>query len=95
VALLEQLKVGDRRALGTKNADNTEMDAEEAVSGTFRNLAGTIVTVDTAANTHFKRLHQQAECCGKVTQDAQPRKLPPEFAQRIATRPKGAASGFR
>ena len=94
VAPLEQLKVGDQlRARGTKNADNTEMDAEEAVSGTFRNLAGTIVTVDTAANTlTLKDSISKQNVVVKVTQDAQLRKLPPEFAQRIATRLKGAAA---
>jgi co-chaperonin GroES (HSP10) len=97
VAPLEQIKVGDQlRARGTKNADNTEMDAEEAVSGTFRNLAGTIVTVDTAANTlTLKDSLSKQNIVVRVTQDAQLRKLPPEFAQRIATRLKGgAASGI-
>ena len=94
VAPLEQIKVGDQlRARGTKNADNTEIDAEEAVSGTFRNLAGTIVAVDTAANTlTLKDSISKQSVVVKVTQGAQLRKLPPEFAQRIATRLKGAAA---
>jgi len=94
VAPLEQIKVGDQlRARGTKNADNTEIDAEEAVSGTFRNLAGTIVAVDTAANTlTLKDSISKQNVVVKVTEDAQLRKLPPEFAQRIATRLKGAAA---
>jgi co-chaperonin GroES (HSP10) len=94
VAPLEQIKVGDQlRARGTKNADNTEIDAEEAVSGTFRNLAGPIVAVDTAANSlTLKDSLSKQNVVVKVTQDAQLRKLPPEFAQRIATRLKGEAA---
>ncbi|HEV8293466.1 MAG TPA: hypothetical protein VGP94_16125, partial [Tepidisphaeraceae bacterium] len=94
VAPLDQIKVGDQlRARGTKNADNTEIDAEEAVSGTFRNLAGTIVAVDTAANTlTLKDSISKQNIVVKVTEDAQLRKLPPEFAQRIATRLKGEAA---
>ena len=94
VAPLEEVKVGDQlRARGTKNADNTEIDAEEAVSGTFRNLAGTIVAVDIAANTlTLKDSISKQNVVVKVTQDAQLRKLPPEFAQRIAARLKGAAA---
>lgn len=94
VAPLDQIKVGDQlRARGTKNADNTEIDADEVVSGTFRNLAGTIVAVDAAASTlTLKDSISKQNVVVKVTEDAQLRKLPPEFAQRIATRLKGAAA---
>jgi len=94
VAPLDQIKVGDQlRARGTKNADNTEIDADEVVSGTFRNLAGTIVAVDTAASTlTLKDSISKQNVVVKATEDAQLRKLPPEFAQRIATRLKGAAA---
>ena len=91
VAPLDQIKVGDQlRARGTKNADATELAAEEVVSGTFRNLAGQITAVDPAANTLTLRdaLSKQTVVV-RVTGDAQLRKLPPEFAQRIAMRLKG------
>jgi co-chaperonin GroES (HSP10) len=91
VAPLDQIKVGDQlRARGTKNADATELAAEEVVSGTFRNLAGQITAVDPAANTLTLKdaLSKQAVVV-RVTGDAQLRKLPPEFAQRIAMRLKG------
>jgi co-chaperonin GroES (HSP10) len=97
VAPLEQIKAGDQlRARGTKIADGTELDAEEAVSGSFRNLAGQIVTVDPAANTlTLKDSISKQSVVVKVTPDAQLRRLPPEFAQRIAMRLKGAvASGI-
>jgi len=95
VAPLDQIKPGDQlRARGTKNTDGTEIAADEVVSGTFRNLSGTITTVDTAANTlTLKDLISKQSVVVKVTGDTQLRKLPPEFAQRIAIRLKAAAAG--
>ena len=97
VAPIDQIKVGDQlRARGAKNGDGTELDAEEVVSGTFRNLAGSIVAVDPVANTlTLKDSISKQTVVVRVTDDAQLRKLPAEFAQRIATRLKGeAASGI-
>jgi hypothetical protein len=95
VAPLDQIRPGDQlRARGSKNADGTEIAADEVVSGTFRNLSGTITTVDTAANTLTLRdLISKQSVVVKVTGDTQLRKLPPEFAQRIAMRLKAAAAG--
>jgi hypothetical protein len=95
MAPLDQIKTGDQlRARGTKNEDGTSLDAEEIVSGTFRNLAGQIVGVDTTANTlTLKDSISKQTVAVRVTQDAQLRKLPPEFAQRIAARLKSAAAG--
>jgi hypothetical protein len=92
IAPLGQIRMGDQlRARGTKSADGTELAAEEVVSGTFRNLAGQIVAVDPAANTlTLKDSISKQSVVVKVTGDAQLRKLPPEFAQRIAMRLKGA-----
>ncbi len=94
VAPIDQIKVGDQlRARGRKNEDGTTLDAEEVVSGSFRNLAGAIVSVDTAANTlTLKDSISKQTVVVRVTSDAQLRKLPAEFAQRIATRLKGAAA---
>jgi co-chaperonin GroES (HSP10) len=94
VALIDQIKVGDQlRARGAKNDDGTTLEAEEVVSGTFRNLAGPITAVDSAANTlTLKDSISKQTVVVRVTPDAQLRKLPPEFAQRIATRLKGAAA---
>ncbi len=94
VAPIDQIKVGDQlRARGTKNDDGTALDAEEVVSGSFRNLAGAIVAVDAAANTlTLKDSISKQTVVVRVTPDAQLRKLPAEFAQRIAMRLKGAAA---
>lgn len=95
VAPIHQVKAGDQlRARGAKNADSTEIAADEVVSGTFRNLAGTITVVDPNANTlTLKDVLSKQSVVVKVTGDTQLRKLPSEFAQRIAMRLKAAAAG--
>lgn len=91
VAPLDQIRVGDQlRARGTKNGDGTELEAQEVVSGTFRNLAGQVAAIDSAANTlTLKDAISKQTVVVRVTGDAQLRKIPPEFAQRIAMRLKG------
>jgi len=94
IAPLDQVKAGDQlRARGTKNEDGTELTADEVVSGTFRNLAGTVTQVDPAASTlTLKDVLSKQSVIVKVTNEAQLRKLPAEFAQRIAMRLRGAAA---
>lgn len=94
VAPIDQIKVGDQlRARGTKNEDGSELTADEIVSGTFRNLAGMITAVDSGANTlTLKDVLSKQSVVVKITPDAQLRKLPAEFAQRIAMRLKGGAA---
>jgi hypothetical protein len=61
------------------------------VSGSFRNIAGTIVSVDATAGTvTVNDLATKKVVAIKVTGDSQLRKLPPAMAQRIAARLKGA-----
>ncbi len=88
---LDQIKPGDQlRARGTKNAEGTELAAEEIVSGTFRNVAGTVVATDAAASTvTLTDLMTKRPVTLKVTSDSQMRKLPATMAQRIALRLKG------
>src|SRR5882762_9897387 len=81
------------RARGTKNEDGAELAAQEVVSGTFRNLAGPVTAVDPTANTlTLKDVLTKQSIVVNVTGDTQLRKLPSEFAQRIALRLKGAAA---
>jgi len=89
------IKVGDQlRARGTRNPDGSEMSAEEIVSGAFRNIAGTIKTVDPASNTMtVQDAISKSAVVVKVSPDSQMKKLPVEMAQRIAMRLKGAAGG--
>lgn len=88
---IDQVKVGDQlRARGTRNADGTEFSADEAVSGTFRNIAGTVSTIDAAAGTvTVMDLVTKKPVVVKVTSDSQLRKLQPAMAQLIAMRLKG------
>jgi hypothetical protein len=90
-----EIKVGDQlRARGERSADGSEFGAEEIVAGAFRNIAGTISAVDTAANTMtVKDLIGKESLVVKITPDSQLRKLPPEMAQRIAMRMKGTPPG--
>jgi Domain of unknown function (DUF5666) len=95
VAPFDQIKVGDQlRARGTRSADGSELTAEEIVSGTFRNIAGTITAVDAANNAMtVKDVIGKDSVTVKVSSDSQMKKLPPEMAQRIAMRLKAASGG--
>src|SRR6201987_5423092 len=91
-ALLDQIKSGDQlRARGTRSADGNEFAAEEVVSGSFRNIAGTISSIDANANTmSVMDLITKKQFVVKITSQSQLRRLPPEVAQRIAFRLKGS-----
>lgn len=93
-APIGEIKVGDQlRARGTRNADGTEMTADEIVSGTFRNIAGTIETVDATGGTiTVMDLVAKRPVIVKVGPETQIRKLPAMIAQGIAMRLKGASS---
>jgi hypothetical protein len=90
---LDQIKPGDQlRALGTRSADGGTMDAEAIVTGSFRNIAGTISSIDTAANSiTMMDLIAKKPVVVKISSQSQLRKLQPEAAQRIAFRLKAAA----
>lgn len=94
-APVEQIKVGDQlRARGTHNPDGSELSAEEVVTGSFRNIAGTVKAVDAANNTMtVQDAISKSAVVVKVSSDSQMKKLPAEMAQRIAMRLKGAAGG--
>ena len=91
VGTLAEIKPGDQlRARGTRSPDASELSADEIVSGSFRNIAGTISSTDSAANTvTVTDLTTKRPLVVKITSESQVRKLPPEMAQRIAMRLKG------
>jgi hypothetical protein len=91
---LEQVKVGDQlRARGTKNADNTELTADEIVSGMFRNVAGTVISTDASKQEiSVMDLATKKPMVLKIAADSQLRELPAMMAQRIALRMKGGAA---
>jgi hypothetical protein len=90
-APLDQIKPGDQlRARGTRSADGTELTAEEVVSGSFRNIAGTISGLDASAGTiTVQDLVSKRPVTVRITAESQLRKLPAPMAQRIAMRLKG------
>jgi hypothetical protein len=88
---LAEIKPGDQvRALGEKSADGLRFLAEEIVSGSFRNIAATINSVDPAANTLLVTdLATKKPLLVHVSADSKLRKLPPFVAQMIAMRNRG------
>jgi hypothetical protein len=94
---LAEVKKGDQlRARGNKNADGSDVTAEEIVSGAFRNIAGTVQSVDKAQNQlTVMDLATKKPVTITISGDSQMRKLPEMMAQRIAVRLKGgpAAGG--
>ena len=93
-APLDQIKPGDQlRARGTRNADGAEFTADEIVSGTFRNIAGTISALDASAGAiTVQDLVSKKPIIVRITPESQLRKLPPPMAQRIAARLKGTST---
>ena len=94
-ATLDEIKPGDQlRAKGDKNADGTELTADAIVAGTFRNIAGTVVSVDASANNVVVNdLATKKPFTVDVNADSQLHKLSPMMAQGIAMRLKGGAAG--
>jgi hypothetical protein len=94
-APLDQIKPGDQlRARGTRNADSSELTAEEIVFGAFRNIAGTITAVDPVSNSlTVQDAIGKNVVVVKVSPASQIKKLPVEMAQRIALRLKAGANG--
>ena len=91
---IDQIKAGDQlRARGTRSTDGAELAADEIVSGTFRNIAGTVSAIDTAGGTiTVMDLVAKKPITVKITSDTQLRKLPPAVAQGIAMRLKGGGT---
>ena len=92
---LADIRPGDQlRARGNKNEDGTEFGAEEIVSGSFRNIAGTVTAANAADNSiTVMDLLTKKPVVIKMTTDSQLRKLPLMMAQRIAMRLKGQTAG--
>jgi uncharacterized protein DUF5666 len=90
---LAQIKAGDQlRARGNRNPDGTEFTAEEIVSGSFRNIAGLVSSVDPTKNTiTVMDLSTKKPVTIRITSDSQMHKLPPQMAVFLAMRLKGIA----
>jgi len=94
VGTLAQVQPGDQlRARGTRTADG-DLNAEEVVSGSFHNVAGTVVKMDAASGVLVvKDAATQKPVTLKISADSQLRRLPPQAAQMMAARMSGGGSG--
>jgi hypothetical protein len=91
---LDQIKPGDQlRARGAKSEDGSEFTAQAIVSGTFRNIAGTVISTDAANHSvTLMDLITKHPVTLKISADSQMHKLPIVAAQRLAARLKGGAA---
>jgi co-chaperonin GroES (HSP10) len=92
---LAQIQPGDQlRVLGTKSEDGPSIPAEVIVSGSFKNLAGLITTIDAAKGTlTLKDLTTKKTVTVTITPNSNVRMLPPQAAAMFAARAKGAGAG--
>ena len=90
-----EIHAGDQlRARGERSADGTGFAAEEIVTGSFRNIAGTINSVDASAGmVTVQDVLSKKTVQVKVTPDSQLHQLPAELAQRMAARLKASIAG--
>jgi hypothetical protein len=98
---LAEIKVGDQvRARGDKSEDGMKLTADEIVSGTFKTIAATVVSID-AANQQItvKDLDSKKTMVVKVNADSNMKRLSDPIAQMIARRihpdayPEGRGGG--
>ena len=88
-----ELKVGDQvRALGERSADGTSFTPDEIVSGSFRQLVGTVTAVDAATNQIKIKTQDNKALTVVVNNDSNLRRLPPMMAQMIAQRAGGGGA---
>ena len=93
-APLSAVQAGDQlRARGSRSADGGSFEAAEIVFGTFRNIAGTVASIDAGSNSVVVQdLASKSAVTLKITAESQMRKLPTQFAERLAARLKGQSA---
>ncbi len=93
---IDTIHPGDQlRARGQKDAADSNVTADEVVSGTFRNISGTINSIDTATSTvQLKDLATKKQVTIKITPDSQMHKLPENTARMLASILNGNGNGF-
>jgi len=92
---LAEIQPGDQlRVRGEKDEDGNSIKADEIVSGSFKNLAGTIASIDVAAGTlTLKDLASKKTYSIKVTANSNVRELPADAAARFAARARAGQTG--
>ena len=94
-APIETIQAGDQlRARGTKSPDGLVVAAVEVVSGSFRNISGTVSSINAADQTlTLKDLATKQSVTVHIGADAQMRKLPDTMAKMLANITKPAGDG--
>jgi len=92
---LAQIQAKDElQARGATSADGTSMQAEEVVSGSFKNLSGLITSIDAAAGkVTLKDLATKNVMTVDVTEKCDIRALPLMMATRFAAQTNGGGQG--
>ena len=91
---LAEIKPGDQLRARGAHAEDGSLNAEEIVSGSFLNIAGTVTAVDAKAGTiDIKNAATQKTVALKISGDSQLRRLPAMMAQRMAARASGGEGG--
>jgi len=95
VSTLGAIQPGDQlRVRGTKSADGSSVQADEIVTGSFRNFSGTIASINgTAGTLTLKDLATKKTVTVAVTPNSDVRRIPADAAARVAMRVKGGAAG--
>ncbi len=91
---LAQIQPGDQlRVRGAKSDDGMSITAEEVISGSFKNFAGVIATLNASSETlTLKDLATKKMVTVKVTENSSVRTLPPRAAAMFAARAKGGSA---
>lgn len=92
---LGDIAAGDQlRVRGSKDVDSGAIAADEVVSGAFRNVSGTVVSIDAALKTlTLKDLATKKNVVVVIGSDSDLRNLPPDMAARFAARARGTGVG--
>jgi hypothetical protein len=97
VSSLPDIKVGDEvRARGDKSPDGGKMTAEEIVAGTFKTIAGVILSINTASGEmQVRNVDTKKPVTVRINKDSALKKVQPQFAQAIANQlhPADGADG--
>ncbi len=91
---MAQIQPGDQlRVLGDKSEDGASIQADVIVSGTFKNLSGTIASIDAnSGSITMKDLATKKNVTVKITANSDVRKLPERAAMFLAARARGGAA---
>jgi hypothetical protein len=95
LAPVADVQAGDQlRAKGTRTDGAADFNASEIVSGTFRNIAGTVISSDASNNILVVQdIASKTAVTLKTNSESQMRKLPPQFAEGLAARLRDQSPG--